>query len=80
MSKDEILQELTEIFRDVFEKENLVLNEEMSSADIVGWDSLTHIRLIVAIEKQFSLKLNVNEMSNLENVGDMLHIIENKLK
>lgn len=79
MSKNEILEELTNIFRDVFENDDLIINEEMSSDDIKGWDSLVHIRIIVAIEKQFLLKLNVNEMSNLKNVGDMIHIIEKKM-
>lgn len=77
-NRTEILEELIEIFRDIFEDDELILNENMTAEDIEDWDSLAHIRIIVAIEKQFSLKLSINEISSLKNIGDMINMIESK--
>ena len=56
MSKEEILNDLQPIFQDVFDDEDLVITNESNSEQIEDWDSLSHIRLVVAIEKQFDIK------------------------
>ncbi|MBR2526176.1 acyl carrier protein [bacterium] len=72
-------EKLQTIFREVFDDESLNIKREYSAADIEDWDSLAQINLIVAIEKEFNLKFNINEISALENIGDMLDLIERKL-
>ncbi|MDD2960348.1 MAG: acyl carrier protein [Lachnospiraceae bacterium] len=80
MEKEQILAEVQEIFRDVFDDENLVISEDTSAADIDDWDSLSHIRLVVAIEKKFDIKFAFGELQELKNVGEMLELIQEKLE
>lgn len=71
-------EKLQEIFRDVFDDEELVITEEMAVADIEDWDSLAQINLIIAIEKEFGVKFNLEEISKLKNIGEILEIIKIK--
>lgn len=75
----EIKERLQEIFRDVFDDEELEIREEMSAKDIEDWDSLAQINLIIAIEKEFGVKFNLEEVSKLKNIGEMLVQIRTKL-
>ena len=71
---------LIPIFRDVFDDDNLLINLSTTANDIEGWDSLANIRLVVAIEKFFKLRFSASEISNLENVGDVVNLILKKQK
>lgn len=74
MSNDRLrekIQALQKIFRSIFDDEELTINSETTSMDVEGWDSLAHIRLIIAIEKYFDLRLTAAEITNLNNVGDI---------
>ncbi|MEH1738802.1 MAG: acyl carrier protein [Fusobacterium varium] len=73
-------EKLQEIFRDIFDDEELVITEEMTAADIEDWDSLAQINLIIAIEKEFGVKFNLEEVSKLKNIGEMLDLIKLKVK
>ena len=73
-------EKLQEIFRDIFDDEELVITEEMTAADIEDWDSLAQINLIIAIEKEFRIKFNLEEVSKLKNIGEMLDLIKLKVK
>ncbi len=70
---------LQEIFRDVFDDEEIVLFDEMTSADVEDWDSLSHINLILKIEKEFCIKFTVDEITRTENVGQFIRIIKEKI-
>lgn len=76
----EIKRRLQEIFIDIFDDEDIVLTEEMSAKDVEDWDSLAQINLIIAIEKEFGVKFNLEEVSNLKNVGEMINLIKEKLE
>lgn len=76
----DIKNDLQEIFRDIFDDETMELTNALCADDVEDWDSLSHIRLIVAIEKQFHIKFSFGEMKNLENVGEMIELIEYKIK
>lgn len=76
----EIKERLQEIFRDVFDEEDLEIREDMSAKDIDDWDSLAQINLIVAIEKEFEVKFNLDEVSQLKNIGEMLGLISKKIE
>lgn len=73
-----IMDSLTEVFRSVFEDNSIVLKPEMTANDVEGWDSLSHVLLILAIENRFKIKFNYKELLTLKNVGDLLHSIESK--
>jgi acyl carrier protein len=66
---------LEETFRRVFKSPNLCLRREMTAFDIPGWDSLSNIRLLVAIEKELSIRLDVADVVRLRNVGQLLDLV-----
>ena len=78
MEKSQILDEVQAIFRDVLDNEEIVLANETTADDIEEWDSLTHIQLIVAIEKHFKIKFTSKEILSWQNVGEMIDCIATK--
>lgn len=76
MDEPQIYARLTEIFEDVFDEDALRITPELSAKDVDGWDSLTHIRLILTIEKAFKIKFSTSEIGKLENVGDLVQLIK----
>lgn len=78
MDKNQILEEVQEIFREVLDNEEIVLASETTADDIEEWDSLTHIQLIVAIEKHFKIKFTSKEILSWQNVGEMIDCIATK--
>lgn len=75
MKKQDILKKVNEIFIDVLDNEDIVLNETTNSNDIEEWDSLGHIQLIVAIEKSFGIKFKSEDIASWQNVGEMVNRI-----
>lgn len=78
MEKQEILSQVQEIFRDVLDNEDVVLTTTTIANDVEDWDSLTHIQLIVAIEKHFGIKFTSKEILSWANVGEMVDCIASK--
>ncbi len=76
MDRQKIFERLNEIFRDVFDDQGITVGEKTTAADIEGWDSLTHITLLNAVEDEFDFSFNMKEVVKLKNVGDMVDIIE----
>ena len=74
----ETMTKLQDIFRDFFDDEDIVLTDETTADDIDGWDSLTHVQLIVAVEKAFSVKFSTVEVMKLKNVGEFAALIEKR--
>lgn len=72
-------ERLQNVFRDVFDDEELVLSESMTAEDVDDWDSLTHIQLMVAVETEFDIRFSTVEVQRLKNVGDLLSLIGSKL-
>jgi acyl carrier protein len=69
---------LGEIFREFFDDDSLVLRPDMTARDVDGWDSLAHIRLLLAIERKFQIKFSAAEVGGLQTVGDLLLLIARK--
>jgi acyl carrier protein len=80
MTRDEILVALTAVFRDVLDDEGVVLGGETTAADVAEWDSLTHIQLVVAVEKRFGIRFSSREIQGWANVGGMIDSIAAKIK
>ena len=78
MDKTGILKQLETIFNDVLDVENIILTEATTADDVEEWDSLTHIQLIVAIEKKFQIKFTSKEILSWKNVGEMVDSIMQK--
>jgi acyl carrier protein len=71
-------EELQEIFRDLFNDEDIVLSEATSADDIAGWDSLKNVKLVVRIERAFKIRFATGEVVGLKNVGELLALIDRK--
>jgi len=76
----DVLIEVNKIFIDVFEDDSIVIKNETTANDIEEWDSLTHIQLILAIEKHFKFRFTSVEIQTWKNVGEMLQSVEKKLE
>jgi acyl carrier protein len=79
VSHAEILRDVTEIMGDVFDADDLNVSLETSAEEVEEWDSLSHIRLIVAIERKFGFKFKNSEIEGLKNVGELVNVIATKL-
>lgn len=76
MSRQDIFAKLTEIFEDVFDREGIELAEETTAKDVEGWDSLTHIALLAAVEDEFDIKFDMKDVQGLKDVGALVSAIE----
>lgn len=75
MEKNQIIEKLTEIFRDVFAESELTISEEMTAADVERWDSLTNMQMITEVENQFGIKFKLKDLRKLNRVGDLIDTI-----
>lgn len=79
MERTEIYEIVTGIFRNVFDDEDIELKNETNAEDIEDWDSLAQLTLLAAIEKRFSIKFKLKDVTSLQNVGEMIDLIEKSL-
>jgi acyl carrier protein len=77
--REYIYEKLTELFRDLFSDENIVLRPETKAHDIDGWDSFNHLSIIVAVETRFKIKIRTAEIENLADVAALVNAIESKI-
>ncbi len=78
-TNENIRLRLTEVFRKVFDNPKIELHDDLTAAQVEGWDSLTHIDMIVEVERAFKVKFTTAEISGLKNVGELLKLLELKL-
>ncbi|MBD0849846.1 acyl carrier protein [Maribacter arenosus] len=78
MIREEMLKQINEIFIDTLDNEDIVVEESTKAEDVDDWDSLTHILLVVAIEKHFKISFKSNEIQNWNDVGEMMDCIQEK--
>jgi acyl carrier protein len=76
MNESDIYAQLREIFEDVFDGDSIVVTPALSAKDVDGWDSLTHIRLILTVEKAFRVKFSTSEIGKMGTVGDLVTLIK----
>jgi acyl carrier protein len=75
MTREEGAERLCEVMRDVFDVDDLEYRDSLKADDVEGWDSLSHIRFLIAVEKEFGFRFNSGEIDGLKNVGEVLDII-----
>lgn len=78
MDKNEVLKQVNTIFKDILDNELIIITETTKADDVEEWDSLTHIQLVVAIEKHFKIRFTSREIQNWKNVGEMIDCILTK--
>jgi acyl carrier protein len=79
MDNKEILGQVQDIFQDILDNDAIVLTDHTTANDVDDWDSLTHIQLVVSIEKHFKIKFTSKEILSWKNVGEMIDDIKAKL-
>ena len=78
MIQDDVYSKLTPIFEEVFDEDGIELNGEMTAEDVEEWDSLNHIRMIVAVEEEFGISFSSAEVGGLKNVSELVVLITSK--
>ena len=78
MGRDEMLAALNKIFIDILDNDTIALAEGSSADDIEEWDSLTHVQLVVAVEKYYKIRFTSKEIQSWKNVGEMMDSIQSK--
>jgi len=79
MTLDKIMNEVNAIFIEELDEESIRLLTETTAKDVEGWDSLTHIQLVVSIEKHFKIRFTAGEIQGFKNVGEMCTSILTKV-
>ena len=80
MSREEVFERLNAVFRDVFDDEDITVNDQTTANDIEDWDSLEHINLMAAVESEFGFKFSMGQVVTMKNVGEMADIILQKVQ
>lgn len=80
MTQEEIKNGLNQLFKTVFKQPELEITPEMTASDVEGWDSITHLDLITAVEGEFNIEINGFDVMGLQNVGDLEKLIARKLE
>lgn len=75
MDTQKLRATLQNVFRDVFDNDDIVIDRETNADDIVEWDSFNHVRLIITAEEEFNVSLSTAEVANLRNVGELIDLI-----
>ncbi|MFO6446934.1 acyl carrier protein [Erythrobacter sp. NE805] len=78
MIRADVTTRIARLMEDVFDLDELAYEETLSAADIEEWDSLSNIRFVVAIEKEFGVRFSNSEVAGLDNVGQMVDLIISK--
>jgi acyl carrier protein len=76
---NDIVDRLTEVFRLTFGDESIVLDRAMTADDVAGWDSVSHITLIYAVEDEFGIKISTSDLEELTCVGDLIDIVARRV-
>ena len=80
MQRPELYSKITEIFADLFLVDDIVLSDATTADQVKGWDSLTNINLMIAIESEFGFKFDLGEIDGFNSVGDLVDAIEHHLR
>ena len=80
MTRKELFDGVQDIFRDIFDEDDMVIEDKTTSDDVEEWDSLNHINLVSAIEKEFEIRFALGELMELKDVGAMIDLMVKKLK
>jgi len=79
VKETELYERLNRIACDVFDEDGLTLSPATQASDVEGWDSLSHVRFLLTIEKEFRVKFTTSEIGKLSKVADLVALLESKL-
>ena len=79
MQTDVVYAQLSDIFHDVFDNDEIILRPDLTADDVLGWDSLSHVRLILTIQQSFNVKFSAAQTTSLKNVGELVALIQSRM-
>jgi len=79
MTENEIIEKITPLFRDIFAEPDLLVHAGLTAEQVERWDSLSNVNLIMSIERTFSIRFALGELKKLQNVGEMIRLIQEKI-
>jgi len=77
---DDLRDRLQDLFRDVFDDDEIVLADELTADDVDGWDSLAHVNLMIAVEMEFGVRFATTEIASMQDVGSLVTLLQAKLE
>ena len=78
MKEVQIINGICKVLEENLKLENLEIKREMQAYDFEGWDSLAHIGIIISLEEEFNIKFSIGEITNLNNIGELIDLIKKK--
>jgi len=78
VGEDEILEQVQAVVADQLDRDDVALTMNTVAASVDGWDSLAHVRIMIAVEEEFGVRFDMSEITSLGNVGDLVRLIEAK--
>lgn len=79
MSNDEILGKVQDVVRDQLDDDEVIINSQTIASSVEGWDSLAHVRIMIAIEEEFGFQFQTFEINSLQNVGELVGLIKSRI-
>lgn len=79
MTDDEILSRITDVVRDQLDDDEITLTAATEANSVDGWDSLAHVRIMIAVEEEFGVRFQTSEITSLKNVGGLVALVRSKL-
>lgn len=76
MTNQEVLERITDIIRENLDNDDIVLTAQTEAKDVDGWDSLAHVRIMVAVEEAFNVRFTTDEITSLKDVGSLIALIQ----
>jgi acyl carrier protein len=77
MTREQVIDKIRDVLVDTFDDEDIVYREDLTARDVDGWDSLSNIRFMVAVEQAFGRKMTIGEWQSLDTVGGLVDILAN---
>lgn len=79
MTRDDVITKLVTVMEDVFDEDEINYTDTLTANDVAGWDSLSHIRFLLALERSFGVRFATREIEHFKNVGDLVSALQSKL-
>jgi acyl carrier protein len=79
MNREQILQMVTDILRDILQQPSLVITEQTTADTVERWDSINHVNILMTVERTFKIRFSLGEIKQLRNVGEMVALVEKKI-
>lgn len=79
MTDQEVLSKITPVFQEVFQDSSVIARMDMTAADVLKWDSLTHIDMIMMVEEAFGIRVPTRAITSMKNVGDLVRVVQSQV-